>query len=360
MTLPSTTYDQGTILNPTTSATGVSLLIDMSRFTADYWSAAENTDKRRARFATGDGTELAFDILEYDHASQTGWARVFWPGTLATSGTQQVRAYPPVSGNSMYLNNNTYGKNNAYPSTLLGYYPLMGNGVDRSVNDRELTSSGDGNHTYSSTGGKVGGMVSFPRDNSRLSGGDGTDIVDTFPLTLMIWARVDSAEPHPDHVCISCGDFVPNSFVDTKALLRTDATNRWRMEGTQYGGLSSATVGDQVDDVWQHVAGIWNSTGDELFVDGVSNNSSLHTTTVEGIRYMMLGAGSSGISGDLDQAWFIQDDVGAGWIETEHAQTDDQASFWGTWTNVPAPSSGPVDDNCSDFVRRLALLSSRY
>lgn len=40
-------------------------------------------------------------------------------------------------------------------------------------------------------------------------------------------------------------------------------------------------------------------------------------------------------NGWVDDLQFHLTDRSAAWIEHEYEQTNDQATFWGTWTNVP-------------------------
>lgn len=115
MALPATTYDTATLVNPSSSLTDFALVVDLSRMSAAWWAAVDTTDGTKGRAAKDSGpTELACDWLDFDSVNETGWLRVKWSGTLASSGTQTLRVYPPQAANASVSASDTYGSNNAY------------------------------------------------------------------------------------------------------------------------------------------------------------------------------------------------------------------------------------------------------
>ena len=74
MTLPATMYSKNTIPNPTSALTNFSVMIDLANMGADWWTAnGTEADGTKGRAAKDDGTELATDWIDFDHAAETGW-----------------------------------------------------------------------------------------------------------------------------------------------------------------------------------------------------------------------------------------------------------------------------------------------
>src|SRR6056297_96504 len=94
-------YATATVTNPSSALTDFTLIIDLSTLPQDWWDAVTSSDGTKGRASKGDGTtELACDWIDFDDTAETGLLRVLWSGTLASTGTQEVRIYPPLSGNT--------------------------------------------------------------------------------------------------------------------------------------------------------------------------------------------------------------------------------------------------------------------
>ena len=236
MALPSTTYDTATVLNPSGALTDFTLMVDLSRMSSAWWSFAESTNARRGRAAKDDGTELACDWIDYDHTGQTGWLRVKWSGTLATTGTQILRVYPPVAANSVQLSNAAFGSDNAYDADWRWYTPGhdLVNRIDSGesmVQDASATSS-------ISTDGKTSGSLYYDGvGSSSLAYAEyayGSDLNTAADVTLMAWTKLTSKVASE------------NSYPFRLAESRTSITNaiyprvdpsgdRWRCQIRQIG-----------------------------------------------------------------------------------------------------------------------------
>lgn len=154
MAVPASGYDIATITNPGSALTDFTLMIDLSRMTTDFKTNWNSSDGGRGRASKNDGTtELACDFIDIDHTAKTGWLRVKWSGTLASTGTQKIRIFPPNTANTLYASADTYGSDNAYDAGWEGYYPVFGDtgtiltdrtshGEDGSL-DPGVTISGD-------------------------------------------------------------------------------------------------------------------------------------------------------------------------------------------------------------------------
>ena len=359
MTLPSnSTYDEATVLNPSSAVTDFVLFIDLSRMSAAWWAAAENTNKRRGRAAKGDGTELACDWLLYDHSGQTGFLRVLWSGSLAASGTQTLRIYPPQARNSIYLDTDTYGPDNAYSSDCVAYWTLYDNDiVDRTGNGWDLTA--DVALTLGGVTGKIGPATDL-NDLGAMYSPSAALNYSTGQFTTMAWAESEIGETSsPWRGILSRNHGNGDIFLGERGI-SDDITARGLAGSTEHRATSSTiTPGTP-----KHFAG--GNDGSNLFVyeNGVSQGSTAAIPTA-GSSTAAFEIGDSEVvpgnywEGTIEQVWHYGVGLSGAFIEHEYDQTNDQAAFWGTWTNVAAPSSGPVDDNYSDCLKRLVFMTKR-
>jgi len=345
MALPSTTYDTATVLNPSSALTDFTLMVDLSRMSAAWWSAAENTNARRGRAAKDDGTELACDWIDYDHTGQTGWLRVKWSGTLATTGTQILRVYPPVAANSVQLSNAAFGSDNAYDADWRWYTPGhdLVNRIDSGesmVQDASATSS-------ISTDGKTSGSLYYDGvGSSSLAYAEyahGSDLNTAADVTLMAWTKLTSKVASE------------NSYPFRLAESRTSITNaiyprvdpsgdRWRCQIRQLGSpnqisnLYTTTALSGFDGAWSHLAIHNDGTGQAVLFNGVQEDSAGGFDPLyAGLDTLTL------LDAVIGEQWageyqFHNAKRSQQWIAHEHDQTNDQAAFFGTWANTPAPT----------------------
>lgn len=333
MPLPATTYDAATLLNPGSALTDFSLMVDLSRLSAAWWAAVDSTDGRRGRASKDDGTELAVDWIDFNSVSQTGWARVKWSGSLATSGSQAVRLYPPQAANDVALRSSTYGAYNAYDSGWVGYWPL------HDLQNRVGTTghlAGTIGHTPSTVPGKLGDAKLF--DDSGTQYLDNTTdgpFITGFPLTLMAWSNSDDLSIQTTILCVG-GASAENRY----ARLRYNLGDT--VPQMNIGSSVEDVAGAATESVWQHHAARITATQLEGYLNGVGSGSpAAHSESWSTISDLVIGARrANGISahymsGIIDDAQLHAVERSDAWIAHEYAQTNDQASFWGTWTNTP-------------------------
>ena len=336
---PSTGYDSATITNPASALTDFTVMVDLSRFTASWWAANDTADGTKGRAYKDDGTtELAVDWIDFNSGAETGWARVKWSGTLAASGTQIVRIYPPVAANSSVAASATYGSDNAYDANWWGYYP-NGGITDRTSNGRDLTGS---NITSGDSVGQVGAATEYNGTNSSASISSGVPAA--YPFTFMGWGKVDAAGTGTGNVMVGWADSsVANMqhrhWWQQAGDLRSDSVESGTT-ATSDIALSSANV--QNWNHWCSVFGAFNSR--EVFLNATSGGEDTTSNTPTNEDRICLG-----VTADSTQAgWFdgLINDVqmhdiarSADWIAQEHAQTDSQSTFWGTWAWTAAAAS---------------------
>jgi hypothetical protein len=332
-------YDEATATNPSASLTGFTLLIDVSTLSAD-WKAAVQSEGADIRVAKGDDTELAYDLIEwaYNAGSPTGWIRALWSGTLANSGTQNVRVYAGYTGGTAtaYDSDETYGSDNAYDANWLGYWPA-GGGSDRTANGYTLSPGSAGNPTAGGVVGLVGTATRYDGSNDYCTG------TPTLPTqwTTMCWFynAVDAS-----------GSFA--EFAESPGHATRDRTTGFNASSNavwvyQYSGSDKNAYSGAVSPVtgtWHHAAGVYDGTNLSAYANSSpgtpvsSGNPYTGYTTPEYVsgRYQ-----SNYFAGLLDDLQLHNTGRSAAWISEEYAQSNSQATFWGTWewTAGGAPAS---------------------
>ena len=347
MALPTTTYDTSTMANPVSALTDFTLMIDLSRMSAAWWTAnGTEADGTKGRAAKDDGTELATDWIDFNHAAETGWVRVKWSGTLATSGTQTIRVYPPVAGNSANAVSATYGSDNAYDANWEGYWP-NGGGADRTSSDNDGTANGG--VAVGGVAGQAGKATDFDGVNDYITLADPSL---TANLTVMAWITAGASSTVAEHAV----SFNPGF---TLGLQGSSQDMRFEVGAT---GFSEAVHPTNPDGTFRHYCGTYDSSDTIAYY-----NSTAGTAVTD-------ASGNIDVTGDLAIGSFAGNPVSetfawdgiiqevqihsaarhADWIKYEYDQTNDNATFLGTWEVVAAASSALGSTN----LLKSTLLSS--
>lgn len=337
MAAPSTTYDTATLVNPASALTDFTLMVDLSRLSAAWWAAVgSETDGTKGRAYKSDGTtELAVDWIDFDSTADSGWARIKWSGTLATSGTQTVHIYPPVTANASAAPGGTYGAYNAYDSNWVDYWPLG----DALPAANRISGSG----TLADTGGvsdstgQVGGAKSFDGVNDQLTG-TSTSVGTT--NTVLGWFRPVG----------NTGNTAPVYANGGCEILARSST--WQVYGSSFVGATSL-----INDTWQHVAVSRNDTATNEYI--INFNGSAVTTTTRAFadgtstaRTLSATVGGAVVyTGHMNEVQVHSTNRAAAWIAKEYLQTSDNATMWGSWANVAAPASGGSSRQSRDRSR---------
>jgi|GEM_PF-1367707 len=364
--IPSTGYATATISNPSTGLTDFTLMVDLSTLPADWWTAVDTSDGTKGRAAKNDGTELAADWINFDNTGHTGWLRILWAGTLTSSGSQILKIYPPVSTNTSYGHADTYGSDNAYASHWVAYYTLdeavnnnTGGYIDRTRNARNATGV---SMAITASAGKVGNAQNFDGTADYIKYDNFT--VDFTQGTILTWASTNAngtrtfAEVSPAgttnrilfyYIGTTLNAFVDNANVATKA-----------------SAISASTLAN--------LGFTWNTAtqGYELYVNGSAQNADLGVdkslTTVA--RNITIGSYNSRsnyfLSGYEDEVQIHSTALSTPWIAEEYSQTNNNATFWGTWswnTGLVGNPSAPTlvsPANGSSIADDTPTLSVQY
>jgi len=329
MSIPSSTYDIATISNPSAALTDFSLIVDLSNMSSAWWAAVDTTDGTKGRAAKGDGTtELACDWIDFDNGSETGLVRIKWTGTLATTGTQEVEIYPPQAANASYAATDTYGQYNAYNSNWIGYWPLQSDANDRTSTQNNGTAQGGA--TVGGVSGKIGNATSFDGidDWIELSTVFASGAAD---FEIDLWYKGTDG----DNQYFGQGLTTSNN----PRLLFMHQSSYYKIVGAT-AAMAVATT-DDIDDSWRNL--VANSTN--IYIDSTSRVSG--SDYIQAGTYDNAGIGTFNRNGSLYQPTQgnIQDVKAFNSSRSdaersqEYIQVSDNATFWGTWTNVTSGST---------------------
>jgi hypothetical protein len=348
MTLPSTGYATAAPDNPASALTDFSLWIDLSQMPVDWWTAVDTSDGTKGRAAVdSSGTELAVDWINFNDSTETGWLRVLWAGSLATSGTQTIRIYPPVAANASVAASDTYGRNNAYNSGWHGYWPVFSDANDRTANARNMTAEG-GVTIGGSSAGPFGVATTF----------DGTDDYlwttslhpgGSTPYTVMGWGQAGT---------VHIGGMIGQSNASDQATFYFRPRNS--ASGSRFTDIGYKEINLTDDTSWHLYSMRWDGSDILGKTDTGSNvtlaasSSSLHVATGGRLAIGRISPFTQYWLGDIAGAQVHQVARSDAWMDTEHAQTVDNSTFWTTWSWNAGGGGGTAVPVFAHHYRTLA------
>jgi hypothetical protein len=330
MALPSSTYDTATLVNPGSSLTDFTLIVDLSRMSAAWWAAVDTSDGTKGRAAKDSGpTELACDWIDFDDSAETGLLRVKWSGTLASSGTQTLRIYPPQAANASVTANATYGSDNAYDSDWAAYWPLH-DANDRTANGYDLTAQGG--VTAGGSAGKLGAATDFDGSNDRLEYTSGTP-VPGYSCTYMCWFNGDALAG-----LLMLSDDTATVGSIYRRLVCSTFPQAQERDGSTLGEARTFAITVTTGTWYMHTGQFISDVSRYSWTN--KTRSSQNTTDADSTgrdRFSIGGAiwGGGYFNGKIQHAQIHSESRSDDWIEYEYDQVNDQATFWGTWTNTP-------------------------
>lgn len=317
MALPATGYATAVATNPSSSLTDFSLWIDLSLLPVAWWTACTSSDGTKLRAAIdSSGTELAFDVIAFNTGASTGFLRVLWSGSLATSGTQTIRIYPSDSGNTSYAAGDTYGQYAAYDANWKGYWPL---------------NEGSGTAANRKSASHVLNVTGTPWGSDSIGNFLNNYSADTFGSS-------DALFPTSS----------PVGYTFIARVKRTNASEAGVIKQTSGGaGRMEFLVGGSNKTRWSNSILDLSSTsvsalGDYLSV-GMAQDATTRYILHNGLRDASTAANppiaventATRIHDDRDiNLYSMQLHLtlrSEAWTSLEHSQTTDNATFWGTW-----------------------------
>lgn len=322
MALPATGYDLATATNPGTALTDFTLMVDLKDMSTDWWSAVgSETDGTKGRAAIDSSeVELACDWIDFDSTADTGLLRVKWTGTLAASGTQKIRIYPPVAANASVAVGATYGQHNAYDDDWNQYHPYSVDNKNRKLSTQTPSTDGLG-VSIGTTAGKFGQATTFTSAGSvswTLAGITGV------PMTLSCWSKSSGTYDQAIRVSDAVEDFyqlyvrlatgqqpvaIHSGTYQAKSTFSTAlGTSTWRYQVARFDTNSSRTA----------------------FENAVAATENTQVNS-GGVGTAIVSIPHTSLTGQAHDLQLHSTNRSNPWISQEYAQTSDNATFWGTW-----------------------------
>ena len=333
-----TGYDEQSATNPSGALTDFTLLIDISTLSST-WKSEIQSDGGDIRVTKGDDTELAYDLIDfaYNAGAPTGWIRCKWSGSLASSGTQNVRVWAGYTGGTAvaYDANETYGSDNAYDSNWVGYWPLHetpssgATFADRTSNGNDGTLTDADSSTTSGTG-KVGACLNFSGSTAdRIECGN--SLLGSANGTILAWCKPDNNSAYYGVAGTRTGD----SDECMLGVLGAAGANTGESWGPSWSNRLESNAALSTSAL-SHVGISINSTGPARnhWYNGASsaNDANTHFSTFTAdFEIGSRGANSLGFDGLIDDVQLHSVARAAEWIAEEYAQSNSQSTFWGTW-----------------------------
>lgn len=336
MPLPSTAYGLATAQSsPGGSLTDFSAWVDLAQLPSTWWDEVDTTDPTRGRIALNDGTELACCWIDFDSVAKTGYVWFLLPGVTGVSDTPAIRVYPPKAANAAVAAGDTYGRNNAFNSGWLAFFPLS-DLVDYTGNQSDLTAY---NAPTAGQTGKFGDCYEFAAASSqRLEVAISSQNVGD--VTIIGWGLLtgDAGQSRNTIGSINSSSVQRHVYLGHRKLINSLQMEYYNITAgsEDYAAINPNSA------TWYHWAGRSNLTTNviEAFISGASPGTSSNTQADGTIDRLTIGARNSSVGPDyfwqgrVQWLQFHAADRGADWIAFDRLIGNDNSAFWGSWTLV--------------------------
>ena len=270
-----------------------------------------------------------------DEAKTVEWAREIVSATemhvKVPSLTSTVEIFVDWDGvRSDYATTATYGAENVWDSN----HKLVAHDVD------DDSTSGANNGTLEGStaviAGKVGDGRQFEATGNRVN--YGSSFGESYSAaTYSTWIRVNntSNKYHPIGKRDNFGYTVETSGQIRAAIY----TNDWQTPVFS-GGSYTVTAG-----TWHKIDIVYTGSNLSIYFDGVSTGAGVSATgTLENNGYNWFAGSyfvtSQWLDGDLDELRVSDIARSSDWLETSFNNENDEATFWGTWTDAGGGGGG--------------------
>ena len=338
-------YAESTLTNPGTALTSFALLVDLAELPQDWWDAVTSSDGTKGRASKGDGsTEVACDWIDFDDSGESGWLRTMWSGSLAKSGIQNIRIYPPLTGNSIVAATAEFGQYNVYDANWIAYWPLT------DVNDRtdsQFTLTEAGSVPTGGGTGKVGAATHYDGSDDRHTS---SATPGQSEATYLAWVNMDDLDEARNIILVN----VANAFW---WWVGTDSSTN-NVQSFYNGGYVESNTALTAG-VWTHLAVRNNTTADEtqFFINGVADGTPEYDlgATPTDIAVGGTADGSKLCDGLIDEVQIHNAIRETDWIAEEYAQSDDNSSFWGAWSWSGGAAAASIISGIVFYQRRMRV-----
>lgn len=328
---PSTGYATADY-SPNADVEDFSFLADLGNLGASWWGAVDDSDGTKGRTFDDDGsTERPVDWIDFDDTGEAGWIRFLHAGTASAAGSYTVRVYPPNSANTTVSPSDTYGSDNAYDSNWVGYWPLS-DVNDRTANGYDLTEIGG--ITVGGETGQVTAATAFDGSGDALGRADDEAAFKLAVGTISAWATYVDVGSFQ-----SIAGYINNAY--GYALRRRGTSDDISIAIGDGGSNIAEARGGALSASFNQYVGTWDEgSGVEVFQEGSSVDAAAGSGTMAWESFVGFAIGAR--NNDPDNPWqgnindvqlhnVVRADA---WITEEYNQSNDNATFWGTWTWV--------------------------
>jgi hypothetical protein len=318
----------------TRASANVSFVVDLSEVTVAaknaFFLGCDTDDGTKGRVTLSDGTtRLAADWIGFDRTDKVGVVRIKWPTSVAVDDVMSVRIYPPLAANDSTAASDTYGSDNAYPSTRALYYP-EGAGPDRTANSLDGTPAGS--PTVGGVAGQIGNATEFNGTDQAVDLGSSSLLVaGTGPLTFGCWFKYTNAGGPLIGSRSSAGNgyqIISNFGTNPDRIganLRTATTN----------GSTSSFGSSANDGTWRQAIMVVDGSTASFYYGGSLVGTLAYTGSINNTQNprIALNAGfAEYLEATIQEVFFDTAAWTADEVEEEFAQTSNNATYWGTWS----------------------------
>lgn len=345
--------------------------VQLGEMPAGWWALVDTADGTKGRIFLDDGTtELAVDWSDFDNGAETGYIRFLIPSFSHITETV-IRIYPPVAANSSVAVGATYGQYNAYNSDQKLSLPLNEavNTISGGYGDRTLNGNdGTGvDMSLTAPAGQVGLAQDFDGSIDEIDiNAVQTDIAGSSGLSVLIWIYLHSYGGAGEaFIAQILGDDVGGADGTFGIRIGADGTdsNKDKLYGQVHesGGNRDSISSTAVISLngWHHVAFVWEQSGrKKLYLngseeaDGAASSNAIQTGQTGTLFLGDDDARGRNWDGLQDEIQIYPVALSADRIREEFLQTDDPATYWGTWVLVGAEFESAMD---VDFVVEVSM-----
>ena len=342
-----TAYQDITIDNTKVAAdlTDYTLLVDLADLVkagADVFDTCR-TDGGDLRATKSDGTtELPIEVVAIDTTAKTGEVHIKITGTTSSSTDTVIRLYYNGTDTAVAVGA-TYGRN-----AVWGNYEIV-----HHLNEYESTitnSTGNTGGTPFNLGsgdevaGKIAGGLSLLNNDDYIS--TPSDSLNSFTLQL-IFKKDGSSGVVQDGLIERTTGIGAYSKLQL-IRLRSDGTvalqSRNGINAQEIEFLSTSTV---VDNNWRFIHATLESGAQKIFIDGAQDASDTKTQSANSLSTNFFINSTYDSTARFPKAMYDEvrvrsSSLSANWITTEYNNQNDEATFWGTWTDAGGSPAAQV------------------
>lgn len=337
-------YSQATPDNAPSTLASFTHWIDLSGLPASWW-AKVGPSGGDIRATDGSNNPLAMDLINFDAVTSTGFIAV---KHSALTTAQPVRLWVGKSGMAQPLRTATYGRDNAYDSNWIAFWP-DGGGTDRTVNANDLT------HTNSTAGDSTGtiGVDATDYDEANHGASDSyatkaSPGITTGVLTMVAVAKQNNLTDTPGRLCglgTGTNDNRRMNFQRSGTEGRVVCTE----QNTSTGTATTSTSGIAAT-TYHHCASTFVSTTSRFaYVNGVATQNTTSITAPDAGTFTFVvgraenpALATTTFQGDVCLLQLHNAVRSSDWVAYQAAMMN-QATFWNTWSAFVTVNPGEGD-----------------